>query len=269
MLGLRDELTEGVLITLLGIEQQSREPIHGTSVCRGNPTDPRDDRHIVGTGRTHEFDGEQGVSCDDARELISAAADDALSGDEPALLDVHVRGCRDCTAYQERVTALSRSIRVRAADVDPEFVDAVLARTRPARLGRGGWLRPALAWCGLILTWRSISPLVLGELADTPTHVARHVGASTLALAIGMLYVAWRPHRAAGLLPFVGALFAALFIGATVDVLSGDRSPVSELAHAVEFLGTVVLWMVAGSPGWHHVERAVTFGRRGVAPSTN
>ncbi len=32
--------------------------------------------------------------------------------------------------------------------------------------------------------------------------LARHLGAFGVALSIGLLYVAWRPHRAYGMLPF-------------------------------------------------------------------
>lgn len=185
------------------------------------------------------------------------------------MLETHVDGCDACAAYRIDVVSLARPMRVRAASSDPGFVDAVMRRTRPARLGRGGWLRPALAWCGLVLAGQSIVPLVLGDLDGTPTHVARHVGASTLALAIGLLFVAWRPHRAAGLLPFVGALFGSMFAGAMFDVIGGDRSPVSELAHVAELAGMVLLWMIAGSPGWHRVERVFSLGRRGVAAPTS
>ncbi len=210
------------------------------------------------------------LSCDGARELISAEVDGALVAGEFESLDAHVEGCTGCTAYRSEVVSLARTMRVRSAEFDPRFVDAVMQRTKPARLGRGGWLRPALAWCGIVLAGQSIAPLVFGELDGTPTHVARHVGASTLALAFGLLYVAWRPHRAAGLLPFVGALFGTMFASAMFDVLDGGRSPVSELAHATELVGMVLLWMIAGSPGWDRVERAFSHGRhRGAAAPTN
>jgi predicted anti-sigma-YlaC factor YlaD len=146
-----------------------------------------------------------------------------------------------------------------------------MQRAQPARLGRGGWLRPALAWCGLLIAVQSLSPLVFGEIEGAPTHVARHVGASTFALGVGLLYVAWRPHRAYGLLPLVGALFGAMLAGACFDVLGGDRSAMSEGVHVVELVGMVLLWMIAGSPGWDRVERLFRFGRRGggVAPTTS
>ena len=130
-------------------------------------------------------------------------------------------------------------------------------------------MRPALAWCGLVVAGQGVAPLVFGDLEGAPTHVARHVGASTLALAIGLLFVAWRPHRAAGLLPFVGALFGSMFAAAMIDVLSGDRSPTSELAHVAELVGMSLLWLIAGSPGRQHVERAFSRGRRAVAAPTS
>lgn len=222
----------------------------------------------MGTERHDESDGDTPVSCESARALISADADDALAGHEHDVLDRHVAGCVDCAAYRQQITALTRATRVRSASFDPGFVDAVMARSERTRLGRGGWMRPALAWCGVLLIWQSISPLVLGELDGTPTHVARHVGASTAALAAGLLYASWRPRRAAGLLPFVGALFAAMFAGAVFDVLGGNRSPAAELVHVVELSGMLLLWMIAGSPGWDRVERVFTHGRRGAAAST-
>ncbi len=201
--------------------------------------------------------------------MVSADADDALVGDELAMLRAHVDICVECAAYQADVSSLARVTRVRGATVDPAFVATVLDRTQPARLGRGGWLRPALAWCGLLLAWQSLAPLAFGELDGTPTHIARHVGASTFALAVGLLYVAWRPHRAAGLLPLVAALLAAMLLGAAFDVLAGDRTPMAESLHVVELSGLVLLWMVAGSPGWYRVERLLRFRRAGVAPSTS
>lgn len=205
------------------------------------------------------------------RELISADADDALGADDAQVLELHLEGCDACAAYRSRVADLSRSARVRSATFDPVFVATVMQRAQPARLGRGGWLRPALAWCGLLVAVQSVSPLVFGEIDGAPTHVARHVGASTFALGVGLLYVAWRPHRAFGVLPLVSALFAAMLAGAFLDVVGGDRSAMSEMVHVVELVGMVLLWMVAGSPGWDRVERVFRFRRRGreVARTTS
>jgi predicted anti-sigma-YlaC factor YlaD len=93
----------------------------------------------------------------------------------------------------------------------------------------------------------------LGDSDGANAHTARHLGASGVALAVGMLYVAWRPHRAYGLLPFVGALFGATVIATVVDVIDGDASAFAESTHLAELIGIVVLWMIAGSPGWQTI----------------
>ena len=121
------------------------------------------------------------------------------------------------------------------------------------RIGRGGWLRPALAWCGVVIAVQSVRPLVFGEFEGAETHIARHLGAFALALAIGLLYAAWKPQRAFGLMPLAGALLGTTTAAAVLDVVSGDRSPFAEMVHVSEFVGMALLWMVAGSPGWDQV----------------
>lgn len=198
-------------------------------------------------------DGISAEPCAEARLLISAATDDELRHDERRLLDAHLEGCPACRLHADAVASLTRTVRLRSAESEREFVASVMARSRPARLGRGGWLRPALAWCGLVIAVLSLRPLILAEIDGVPTHIARHVGASSLALAVGLLYAAWRPHRAFGLLPLVGALLATTLLSAVLDTVDGSQSVVAEAVHIIEMIGLVLLWMVAGSPGWDRV----------------
>lgn len=193
------------------------------------------------------------MPCADARELVSAAADDELLDGEGELLDAHLEGCPSCRAHAEQVAVLTRTMRLRPAGADTDIAARVLARSGVPRLGRGGWTRPALVWIAVVIAIQSFDPLVFGRLDGTPTHVARHVGASGLALAIGLLYAAWRPHRAFGLLPLVGALFAATAAAALLDTITGDRPPSAEVVHVAEVAGMVLLWFVAGSPGWERL----------------
>ena len=123
-------------------------------------------------------------------------------------------------------------------------------------------MRPALAWCGLVIAVLSLRPLILAEIDGVPTHIARHVGASSLALAVGLLYAAWRPHRAFGLLPLVGALLATTLLSAVLDTVDGSQSLVAEAVHIIEMIGLVLLWMVAGSPGWDRVGHGLRSLRR-------
>lgn len=203
------------------------------------------------------------LTCSSARELASASVDDELMPDEGRRLAGHLDTCVDCAGYVDALAALTRAVRLRPVVPGADLTGTILARSRPPRLGRGGWMRPALAWVGLLVAAQSIGPLVLGDIDGTPTHVARHVGASALALAIGLLYAAWRPARAFGLLPLVAALFTATVAAALLDTLAGERTAIAESVHVVELLGMILLWAVAGSPGWERVRDGVRSLRPG------
>jgi hypothetical protein len=81
------------------------------------------------------------VTCQDARDLFSARADDALSPAEQALLQAHLATCAECEREWvrfERTVALVQAIE--PAHAPAGFVDRVMAaRPRPwyARLARG------------------------------------------------------------------------------------------------------------------------------------
>jgi len=92
-----------------------------------------------------------------------------------------------------------------------------------------------------------------------------------VALAVGLLYAAWWPLRAFGLLPLVVALLATTLLGAVLDTTDGSRAALDEAVHLIELIGLVSLWMVAGSPGWDRVRERVRSIRirRGVARPTN
>lgn len=190
------------------------------------------------------------LTCDRARVLISARSDGETSGDEDQFVDRHIASCSRCGEYAGRVASLDRSLRIRPAEPVPDLVASVTERARPARLGRGGWLRPALAWVAAVLLVQSLPALVLGEMAGSETHQARHLGAFGAALAIGFAFAAWKPHRAFGLLPFTVALVVTTLASVIADIASGTRTPIAELVHASEVIGLVLLWMISGSPGW-------------------
>lgn len=209
-------------------------------------------------------------SCDRFAELISAAVDDELVPFERRSLDAHLDACPACRALVDRYAHLTRSVRVRPPEPVPDLVGRVLDRARPPRLGRGGWLRPALAWVALVIGAQSVGPLFFGSFDGASTHVARHLGAFALALAVGLLYAAWRPHRAFGLLPFAVALVVTTSIGAALDVATGTSTALAESVHVAEVVGLVLLWLVAGSPGWDRIARRGPAARlTGAARSTS
>ena len=128
------------------------------------------------------------MKCELARDLLSAVTDGETTSEETTAVAQHVEHCSACRSYSERLDVLDRQIRIRPAEPVPDLVSAVTARARPARLGRGGWLRPALAWIALVMFAQSIPALILGNTAGTDEHIARHLGAFGVALAIGFAF---------------------------------------------------------------------------------
>ena len=195
------------------------------------------------------------MDCELAHELMSARLDNEASAIEVAAVEAHRSRCSGCETWWMDISAFHRVIRLREAEEIPDLTAKVLAKAHPPSPGRGQWVRGALAVVALAELAIALPGLLAGE-GEAGVHTARHVGSFGSAVAIGLLYVAWKPVRAFGLLPIVIALAFMMFLAAIVDVSRGRASGVGEISHAVELAGMWLVWLLAGRP-WPRRLRAL------------
>lgn len=193
---------------------------------------------------------------------ISADLDGEEPGVAPATLEEHLAHCAGCRAFAADAQGLRRRVGVHPAPPVPDLTSRVmfaLAReqSEPAASRQG--VRLALAVIGLVQLGLSLPALLLGSDAGIPVHQARHLGSFGVALAVGFLVAAWRPHRIDGLLPLATALVICLIGSAVADVATGHAAASSEVTHIVEVLGLISLWLLHRSQRWpEETERELT-----------
>jgi predicted anti-sigma-YlaC factor YlaD len=187
--------------------------------------------------------------CREAREVWSAHLDGEATALEVHAAERHIDGCPACAEWCDTTGALARRARVRPADPVPDLAADILARVHPARPGKGDWVRNLLAVVGLVQLVLALPALLLGDESTAPVHTARHLGAMTVALAIGFVYCAWRPERAYGMVPVAAAMAATLLATALLDVMRGDAPALDESSHVLEMAGFGLVWALAGTPG--------------------
>jgi predicted anti-sigma-YlaC factor YlaD len=187
------------------------------------------------------------MDCERYRLAISAR----LDGEEPELaaatLGRHLAACPACRRWEAEATALTRAARLASADAIPDLTPAILAAIGEERAARTpqwdpSFLRVALGCLAVIQLFLS-APSLLGA-GQGPVHVAREVGSFDMALAVGFLFVAWRPIRAAGLVPLVASLVAFLGLTSVIDLAQGRAAALSEAVHLLDVLGLWLLWQL-------------------------
>lgn len=189
------------------------------------------------------------MGCERWRDAISAGVDGEPTGVEPQLLDSHLASCAACRSFAGSATSSAAAFRrlgVGEADPVPD-----LSR-RVARLGAvadraAAWsvVRCLLAVVAVEILVFSLPALVLGDEQDTSAHSARHLGAFTVAYAVGLLVVVARPARARTMLPVAAVVAGALLVSAVVDLGRGRVPLVDEALHLPEVLSVLLVWLIA------------------------
>jgi RNA polymerase sigma-70 factor (ECF subfamily) len=202
-------------------------------------------------------DDYQAMDCRFYREAISVRIDGETEVLESQALDAHLASCRSCRDWALAAQQVTRRVRVAAAEAVPDLAPSIMARlaASPAGADEGrGRLRPAASptslarFTLLLVALAQIGlavPGLMGDDSGAPVHVAHEQGSWALALAIGLLVVAWRPSRAAGTLPLVATLVACLTFTTALDISAGRTIASAEAPHFLALLGVGLLWLIA------------------------
>ena len=170
-------------------------------------------------------------------EQVQAAISARLDGEEPQLapdvIDAHLSGCPECTAFRDKAAALSHSLsqvqpagqppqdlsEVILAGVEPEWQRASSARQASvalARISLGVLSVVFLVWAVAVVvsasgltTTGSEGTLVEGADPER-ARLLMEAAALRFGLASGLGFAAWRPASAPGLLPVACTMFAFL-----------------------------------------------------------
>lgn len=182
-----------------------------------------------------------------------------LDGEDPGVdrtdLDAHLRGCAQCAAWQVSAQNATEATRARwraEADVPDrtaQVLAAVAAGVAPARPAGGahtGVLRWALAISAAAQLLLALPAMVADPSAgDAALHTGREMASFDVAVAIGFLFVAWRPAWAQALVPVAVALAGCLLLTSAIDVSGGAAQLGHELNHLLAGVQAVLLWILS------------------------
>jgi len=189
------------------------------------------------------------MRCDHCREAVSATLDDEDPGVAPSVVAGHLAHCAPCAAFADDLADLHRLVRVRAAEPVPDLSQAILAAAEPVAprsttAAARGWLRYGLVVIGLTLIALAV-PTLLAEQGTSSIHLSRELGTFEFAFGAGLLFAAWQPERARGVLPMAAVLGGGLVLTAAIDVLQSRSTPLGESVHLLELAGVGLLALLA------------------------
>jgi predicted anti-sigma-YlaC factor YlaD len=186
------------------------------------------------------------MRCEQCREIISAHADGEDQPGEWIATTAHLDRCGACRAFAAGTADLQRFTRLRPVTPVPDLTNRIVEATDADRArGNTTALRIVLALAAVLQIALAVPALVLGDDANAPAHIARHLGSFDVALAVGYLWVAWRPARALeGVFPIAVVLVACLVGSSILDVVSGRAAASNELHHLTDLVGVTAMWLL-------------------------
>jgi predicted anti-sigma-YlaC factor YlaD len=187
------------------------------------------------------------MECSRWRDAVSAMADGEPADIDTRLVAAHLARCPGCRSYKALVESAPKVTgRPEPAEPMPDLSKAI-SRLNAAADRAAHWsiLRILLAVVAVQVIAFSLPALVLGDVKDTATHSARHLGAFGVAYGVALVVVVVRPARARSILPVALVLAGAQIITAIVDMATGRIPLVGEAGHLPEIVSVVLIWLLA------------------------
>ena len=189
------------------------------------------------------------TSCASYQTAISALVDGEEPGVELALVERHLARCAACREFRRAAHSLGRSALMAEAPRMPDLSRSVMKRQAVAdRAGTRGVVRFLLAAVAIEMIVAALPALVLGRDGAITSHEARHLGAFSVAFAVGLMVVVIRPARARAMLPVAMVLVGGLLITTVIDLIDGHAKFLAETAHIPGFFSVLFVWLLARSP---------------------
>lgn len=160
------------------------------------------------------------IDCEDIQAALSARLDGEEYQIDDDIIDAHLQGCAECSAYWEKITRLQRELSftdsVDTPQPSEDLSHLILAGVEEERKKRAAnrFLGIALGRIFLFLhacifIWWAINTLGLSVTEENSALV--DIAATRLALGFGLFFVIWKPRLAAGIFPIYAAMWSFSF----------------------------------------------------------
>ena len=186
------------------------------------------------------------MTCELWQQAISARIDDEDLGVEPRLLEAHLATCADCRRFEAVAEMGRRTARMQVAAPMPDL-SKPMTKLNAAADRAASWSIPRilLAVIAADVFWFAIRDLLSAADSGSAAHDSRHLGAFSIAYAVGLVVVVVRPARARTMLPVAAVLAGALLITAVIDLLNGNVPLLGEATHLPELISVFLIWLLA------------------------
>ncbi len=187
------------------------------------------------------------MECSRWRDAVSAMADGEPADIDERLVAAHLSRCPGCRAYKASLESSPNGMSRAEPAAEMPDLSKTISRLNAAADRAAHWsiLRILLAVVAVQVIAFALPALVLGDVKDTATHSARHLGAFGVAYGVALAVVVVRPARARSILPVALVLAAAQVITAIVDLATGRIPLVGEAGHVPQIISVVLIWLLA------------------------